>query len=76
MKNKPFYKKKKFWLIIAAIFAIAITLFCVYEYIALQQHLSDTVEKIFYESGKGGTKITDIADDYACKINQSTTYKE
>lgn len=76
MKNKPFYKRGKFWAIIGIIFAAAIALFCVYEYIALQQHLSDTVEKAFYESGKGGTKITDIADDYASKINQSTTYKE
>ena len=76
MNEKPFYKKGKFWAIIAIIFAVAITLFCIYEYIALQQHLSDTVEKAFYESGKGGTKITDIADDYESKIMQSTTYKE
>ena len=76
MKNKPFYKRGKFWAIIGIIFAAAITLFCVYEYISLQQHLSETVEKAFYESDKGGTKIPDIANDYASKINQSTTYKE
>ena len=36
----------------------------IYGAIESDRHLSEVVEKAFYESGKGGTKITDISDDF------------
>lgn len=66
MNEKPFYKKRKFWIIVAIIFVVVIAAFCVYEYISLDCHMSETL----YGSGKGDTKITDIVDDFESKMSQ------
>lgn len=60
-KGKPFYKRGLFWFFLIVAIIIA---FVIYEKIQLDRHLSEVVEQAFYDSGKGGTKITDIADDF------------
>lgn len=60
-KGKPFYKTGSFWAIIIMVIIIGLL---IYGAIESDRHLSEVVEKAFYESGKGGTKITDIADDF------------
>lgn len=60
-EKKPFYKSGSFWAIIIMVIIIGLL---IYGAIESDRHLSEVVEKVFYESGKGGTKITDIVDDY------------
>lgn len=60
-KGKPFYKSVRFWIVVIIVIIIGVF---VYVSIKSEQELSEVVEKAFYESGEGGTKITDIADDF------------
>lgn len=67
-QRKPFYKKSSFWAVVIMIVMLTIFFILAFE---SDRHLSEVVERAFYESGSGGTKITDLADDFE---NQMESY--
>ncbi len=59
--GKPIYKYGLFWFMIIFFIILAVVII---ETIKMNRHLEKVVEDAFYSAGSGGTKITDIADDF------------
>ena len=62
-EKKPFYKRGVFWVILVVTIAVlAFIIMGIIAHIGIQKSYEDAIDKVMY--GNGGTKITDIADEF------------
>lgn len=61
--KKPLYKRGVFWVILVVIMlVISFIVMWIYAQINIQKSYEEAINKVMY--GNGGTKITDIADEF------------